>query len=318
MILLYTLSRSLPPSTLATSANTSSPFNPVTVILICTWVAIHPNIPEVGTHSAVVVYKNIQLMVIAILALEIIILWAMRQWYSAKAIAKQYKGYGWGMSHAFFVIMGGFALYDGDTFCGYLWENQDKGDYLPWCRYREVPPNGWKDNLHAKYWDQIAQHHEKIKQVFSTPINSNTEAMSTVEGVNALSGEKESLVKASQPTCLLEYLLQKGYITITEDETKDKSHADFIAKSIALIQTTWFILQVAAHTTEGLAITELEIITVGFALLNFGTYIFWWNKPLWVQYPVQVMWQQQELPTFELSQSERSWMEVIQEGIAAI
>ncbi|ESK83067.1 hypothetical protein Moror_16931, partial [Moniliophthora roreri MCA 2997] len=271
MILLYTLSRSLPPSTLATSTNTSSLFDPVTgecidingcrtttgilwsclsVILICTWVAIHPNIPHVGTHSAVVVYKNIQLMIIAILAPEIMILWAMRQWYSAKAIAKQFKKYGWGMSHAFFVIMGGFALCDGDTFCGYLWENQDKQDYFPWRRYKKVPPNGWKDELHAKYWDQIAQHHEKIKEVFSTSVNPYTDDICTVEGVDALSEKKESLVKASQPTCLLEYLLQKGYITITEDEIKDKSHANFIAKSIALIQTTWFILQVAARAAE--------------------------------------------------------------------
>ncbi|ESK84727.1 hypothetical protein Moror_610 [Moniliophthora roreri MCA 2997] len=151
MILLYALLQSLPPSTLATSTNTSSLFDPVTgeciningcrmitgilwnclsVILICTWVAIHPNIPRVGTHPALVVYKNIQLMVIAILAPEIITLWAMRQWYSAKAIAKRFKNYGWGMSHAFFIIMGGFALYEGDTFHRYLWNDEDED--LPW------------------------------------------------------------------------------------------------------------------------------------------------------------------------------------------
>ncbi|KAK7016215.1 hypothetical protein VNI00_018955 [Paramarasmius palmivorus] len=47
---------------------------------------------------------------------------------------------------------------------------------------------------------------------------------------------------------------------------------------------------------EGLAITELEIITVGFAVLNFGTYFLWWNKPLRVRYPVRVYWRQQVVP----------------------
>uniref|UniRef100_A0A0W0FA36 Uncharacterized protein n=1 Tax=Moniliophthora roreri TaxID=221103 RepID=A0A0W0FA36_MONRR len=98
----------------------------------------------------------------------------------------------------------------------------------------------------------------------------------SVESVNLLENG------TPEPSCLLKYFLQKGYIILTENEIKDKSHTDFIAKSIALIQTTWFILQVAAHAAEGLTITELEIITVAFALLNFGTYIFWWNKPLWV------------------------------------
>ena len=37
-------------------------------------------------------------------------------------------GYRWGMSHGFFVIMGGFALYDGDVFCGYLWDRDKEYD----------------------------------------------------------------------------------------------------------------------------------------------------------------------------------------------
>ncbi|KAI3603625.1 hypothetical protein WG66_006086 [Moniliophthora roreri] len=301
MILLYALSRSLPPSTFATSTNTSSLFDPVTgdcidingcrtttgilwsclsVILICTWVAIHPNIPKVGTHSAVVVYKNIELMAIAILGPEIMILWAMRQWYSAKKIAEQYKDYGWGMSHAFFVIMGGFALYDGDRFMGHLWNDSD--DVY------------WRDK------DEIKKYIQKVQGV----------------AVPDMSQDSDSLTVDSRPqsTYLLEYLITNGYITITEDEIKDRSHADFIAKSIALIQTTWFILQVAARAAEGLTITELEVITVGFALLNFGTYFLWWNKPLRVRYPVRVTWQQRKLDASQLKEHDRGCVKTVQEG----
>ncbi|ESK82944.1 hypothetical protein Moror_11822 [Moniliophthora roreri MCA 2997] len=338
MILLYALSQSLPPSMLIISTNTSSLFDPVTgeciningcrtatgilwsclsVILACTWVAIHPNIPKVGTHSAVVVCKDIELMVIAILAPEVIILWAMRQWYSAKAITKQFKKYGWGMSHAFFVIMGGFTLYERDTFIGYLWnDNQDIDHYTLWVHrqvHRQAHNHGRKHLTYAEYMGKVEKYNKWIRMHIQRVQNLSPQQ-------NALmTNSVESIKGTPKPLCPLEYLVAKGYITITEGEIKDRSHADFIAKSIALIQTTWFILQIAAHAAEGLAITELEIVTAGFALLNFGTYILWWNKPLQVQYPVQVTWQQQELDVpFHLKEHKGGWMWVILEGVAAI
>ncbi|EEB98797.1 hypothetical protein MPER_01634, partial [Moniliophthora perniciosa FA553] len=157
-------------------------------ILICTRVAIHPDIQRVGTHSVVVLYKNIQLMVIAILAPEIMILRAMRQWYSAKKIAEEYKGYGWGMSHGFFVIMGGFTLYDGDKFEGYLWNNTEDT-----TREREK---------------EIREHIQKVK-VLSPQQNA---LMSNL-------AEKDT---PGSFECLLEHLIKNGYITITKDEIKDK------------------------------------------------------------------------------------------------
>ncbi|ESK82992.1 hypothetical protein Moror_11772 [Moniliophthora roreri MCA 2997] len=54
---------------------------------------------------------------------------------------------------------------------------------------------------------------------------------------------------------------------------------------------------------------------VGFALLNFGTYIFWWNKPLRVRYPVQVTWRQQELLTAGSSQSEESGVKTVKQRL---
>jgi hypothetical protein len=92
-------------------------------------------------------------------------------------------------------------------------------------------------------------------------------------------------------------LIKNGQIRISEDEILGNlSHSDSITKIIAVVQTIWFLMQVGARAMEGLAITELEIITVGFAVLNFGTYFLWWNKPLRVRYPVRVYWRQQVVP----------------------
>ncbi|ESK84724.1 hypothetical protein Moror_607 [Moniliophthora roreri MCA 2997] len=312
----------MPSHTLATSTNTSF-FDPVTgectdingcrmttgilwscfsVTFICTWVAIHPNIPLVTRNSTTAVIDNIILMVIALLAPELIILWAMRQWFSANRIARQFKKYGWGKTHAFFVLMGGFALYDGDDFCGYLWEKPEKVDRM--------------------YWEQIASRHQKVQEDFPPHVDphSNVTVDQAHDSNRASSSEKEPLKHTySEPTCLLEFLVANGFIRISEDEIKDRSHADILSKSIALIQATWFLMQVAARAFEGLAVTELEIMTVAFALLNFGTYFFWWNKPLRVRHPYRVYWQQREYhadPTRKAST--RVWTKTIRDGLAQV
>jgi hypothetical protein len=49
-----------------------------------------------------------------------------------------------------------------------------------------------------------------------------------------------------------------------------------------------FLLQCAARGSQRLALTELELATAAFALLNVITYAMWWDKPLDVQCPIRV------------------------------
>ncbi|KNZ76596.1 hypothetical protein J132_09340 [Termitomyces sp. J132] len=86
----------------------------------------------------------------------------------------------------------------------------------------------------------------------------------------------------------LEFYLRTGDITITEDELKDKSKGDWFSKSIIILQVTWFILQILMRVMQHLVITELEIATCAFAILNFMTCFFWRNKPLDVDCPITI------------------------------
>ena len=89
----------------------------------------------------------------------------------------------------------------------------------------------------------------------------------------------------------LQSLAQDGEIDfpcITENEILDKSKGDVLLKGLVVIQTGWFILQCIARWIEHLPLTELELVTLAFAALNFATYGFWWNKPLNIQCPVRV------------------------------
>ena len=86
----------------------------------------------------------------------------------------------------------------------------------------------------------------------------------------------------------LEEYLSKGAISVTKEEIEDRSKGDILSKGIILVQTGWFILQLLARAIQRLPITELEIVTLGFAILNFVTYGLWWNKPLDVRCPLVV------------------------------
>ncbi|KAJ2918288.1 hypothetical protein MD484_g2121, partial [Candolleomyces efflorescens] len=71
-------------------------------------------------------------------------------------------------------------------------------------------------------------------------------------------------------------------------EISDRSKGDAITKGLTLLQTTWFIVQLAARRAEGLNVTALEILTLAYAVINLFVYIFWWSKPFNVQHPIVI------------------------------
>ena len=86
----------------------------------------------------------------------------------------------------------------------------------------------------------------------------------------------------------------------TEAEIKDKGKSDWLAKSLVLLQTSWFVMQCIARAIEHLPVTHLEIVTLAYAAMNFVIYVFWWNKPLNVDRPVRVFRKSDvEEPTLE-------------------
>ena len=74
----------------------------------------------------------------------------------------------------------------------------------------------------------------------------------------------------------------------TEAEIKDRGKSDWLAKSLVLLQTSWFVMQCIARGIKHLPVTHLEIVTLAYAAMNFMIYVFWWNKPLNVNRPVRV------------------------------
>ncbi|KDQ62098.1 hypothetical protein JAAARDRAFT_189471 [Jaapia argillacea MUCL 33604] len=103
-------------------------------IISCTWIAIHPNIPNPEDSSFRIALRRAHIMLVALIAPELITIVAARQWLDARRLAQAYRvgsyklfrqwkfaplyllsaDYGWTQSHAFFALMGGFMFFDGE------------------------------------------------------------------------------------------------------------------------------------------------------------------------------------------------------------
>ena len=88
--------------------------------------------------------------------------------------------------------------------------------------------------------------------------------------------------------CLLEYCVANSLIVITEEEIEALSSKNIIGQLVTTMQILYFIAGCIGRRIQGLPITELESLTLGFAALNLVSYSFWWSKPLRVRFPVRV------------------------------
>lgn len=84
-------------------------------------------------------------------------------------------------------------------------------------------------------------------------------------------------------------LLAEGKIDfpdISEEDIKDRSKSDGLSKGVALLQITWFVVQLITRARQHLVITEIELTTAALAGLNSIMYLFWWSKPLDARSPI--------------------------------
>jgi hypothetical protein len=86
------------------------------------------------------------------------------------------------------------------------------------------------------------------------------------------------------------YLIQKKYVSypyhVDVGTIWDKNKADGFARSITLVQITWFILQSIGRAIQQLPITTLELLTITFIFCTLPTFFLWYHKPLDIQTPI--------------------------------
>ncbi|KAJ7051399.1 hypothetical protein C8F01DRAFT_1376943 [Mycena amicta] len=75
---------------------------------------------------------------------------------------------------------------------------------------------------------------------------------------------------------------------VREQDIKDKSKGDALSKGVAVAQQIWFTTQCLARVHQHLPVTQLELVTLAFAVVNVFVSLLWFRKPLDVQEPLMV------------------------------
>lgn len=94
-------------------------------------------------------------------------------------------------------------------------------------------------------------------------------------------------------------------LVLSKEEIQDKSSADWLSKSLAILQVIWVILNVITRHITGLPVTQLEIATVAFAVMAVLIYLANWWKPKDISKPHVLIHDGDEPPAIEDSIEER-------------
>jgi hypothetical protein len=67
----------------------------VLTLFACIYSAIHPNIPSPKDSPDGIVRRRLGIMIMALITPELIVTWAMRQWFSARQVTRQFEKSGY-------------------------------------------------------------------------------------------------------------------------------------------------------------------------------------------------------------------------------
>jgi len=95
-------------------------------------------------------------------------------------------------------------------------------------------------------------------------------------------------VPESGTTPTSQYPPLQPWISVTESEIIDKSKGDMLGKLVAVLQTTWFIVEYLGRWASQQPRTQLEVMTLAYAAMNCIVYILWWEKPLNIQEQIDI------------------------------
>lgn len=62
------------------------------MLFACTWISVHPNVPPTSDGQRMRMLRRLVLMLWSLVAPELVLLWAARQWLASRRIAREYKG----------------------------------------------------------------------------------------------------------------------------------------------------------------------------------------------------------------------------------
>lgn len=77
-------------------------------------------------------------------------------------------------------------------------------------------------------------------------------------------------------------------LALSEDDIADKSKADWLLRSLSVLQISWLILSVLSRGVSSLPLTQFEIATLAFSVFAIATFLANWWKPKDISWPVRL------------------------------
>ncbi|KAG1778928.1 hypothetical protein EV702DRAFT_1044336 [Suillus placidus] len=268
----------------------------ILTLFACIYSAIHPNIPSPEDSPNCILRRRLGIMIMALIAPELIVTWAMRQWFCARRVTRHLKesGYPSVRSKQAREQPEKKESVEAPEQC----ENplrflrlrlvvvaKDVLSVLVFLRHFPGTLAGWvKMSVKAHFSEQSED--DAWTQTHSSFV--------LMGGFMLYADGKPCLTL--RPSYILK-LIHEGYIdvpTITAKQIRDRSKGNAISKGLIVLQVAWFVMQLITRAIYQLETTQLEVGTLAFAVLNFLTYAVWWNKPLDVECSHPVYWKSTE------------------------
>ena len=230
---------------------------------LCVWSALHLNIPRKGESIVQEWARNLRWMLAGLTGPELVVFSAWRQYASARILRDNLKE-----------IQGKVVPYS----------NFGK-DPRPDPSNKSAPLSSNINSRHSSRQDTMTQIEWTITHGFYAGMGGFVFDVSHEEApyLPASNGRRTRLTLT--PIAIIR-LAESGIIPqISEDEIKDKSKSDGVAKALACLQASWMVLQVIGRVGYRLPVTLLEINTIGHVICAFAIYLLWWHKPRFIKQP---------------------------------
>ncbi|KAJ2978978.1 hypothetical protein NUW58_g7325 [Xylaria curta] len=228
--------------------------NCVFTIIACTWSIQHLNIPGLGESRWRTLLRKCKWTVFTLFFPEFL------------------------MAHAileFVMAIEGMRLLDKE------WR---LGDNPPWFyRYLRRSPKSYND-MEGRHATQSAEKQD-VKWTITHCYFANMGGFYIRYPTGPDSPSKNNLLAANN---FIKYWTRIGIPDLAEEDLTDKSETDFFTKALAVLQITQLILSLIVRKVQHLDFSQLEALTLAFAICGALTYVCSWYKPQNVKRPIQV------------------------------
>ncbi|KAI0066299.1 hypothetical protein BV25DRAFT_1913056 [Artomyces pyxidatus] len=255
-------------------------------ILACVWAAVHRNIPGPSQRRAPRMLEMAKVVVVTLLVPEWVLAWAVRQCLNARAVARE--------------------LEEGRAEAERSWEEKGRWRTSGGAQPKPEDVDGQLDEfedaggipLTDARPASVEDSDERLAQGFLLAIEDGAGRLGSKwtirHGFFVIMGGfhlyEEGVPRHPLSSRDVIELVKTGDLVLpTEDEIELLSRGDVLSKSIAVLQTLWFIIQFITRRAQGLPISQIEVMTLAYATITVTMYAFWWYKPLNIGGPIRIV-----------------------------